>query len=264
MLSHITRVPYMLLAGACALLGACCALHSTEKPAHPPPDPIARFAGRWARFGPYNIIGAGSDHIWTIAREDGCWSLAITVVRHPSVNEKSRALTRTSYAPTPLTWRDGRLDFVYPPSPLFRTRLTADIVGDRLMLPALVQRDQRKWEFEAWNERELFQCEHDPRLVPSGSAVVSLIGYPGKPCYYRTSTARSWMTQDRMVLCIVFFQLAPDGAEHICAQLVFEGEPYGTVMRLGESYSGFAGDAWERLSDEDWRTIQALPLVQPP
>ena len=264
MLSRISVIPFVIITVACALLGACCASARNEKSAPPPPDPIARFAGRWAKFGPYNIIGAGSDQVWTIAREDGCWSLAITVVNHPSVNAESRELTRTTYAPTPLAWRDGRLEFVDPRSPEVRQRFTVDVVGDHLMLPAVVQRDERTWEYQSGSDRESFQCAHDPHVVPGGDAVLSLVGVRDRPCFYRTIEDKSGLGKGEMKPAILFFQIDPSGAEHVCARVVFEGEPWGTVVWRGTSFSGFFGESWERLDDENWYRITFLPRVERP
>lgn len=253
-----------IVASLCALLSGCL---SSTRPAEQetvPADPIARFEGRWVQRGPYNIIGAGIDEVATIARDGDGWTIAFTLVRHPSVNEKSRELTRVEYAPAPLEWEDGCLAYTDPRRPGLRTQRTVDIVGERMLLPAVVQRDERTWEFRGDHERDSFQCEHDPRVVPTGTAVQSRAAYPQLPSHYRMTEASSLAKQGTLAPCLQFFQIAPDGSEHVCAQLMLEREPWGIYVRFGDSWSGYAGDGWDRLSDADWLALQAIRLVQPP
>jgi hypothetical protein len=247
------------LAIACLAAATSCRSGAATETAGTP-DPIAPYAGRWIQRGPYDIIGAGTDEVLTIARDEHGWTLAITLVLHPSVNEASRALTRVEYAPTPLVWRAGCLEYPNPRQPACRERLTVDMVGERMMLPAIVRRDERTWEFQGRHDHDTFQCDHDPFVVPEGGAVTNRIGYPKQPCYYRMTETRSLEQQGTHVPCLQFFQIAPDGSEHMCVQLVFERGQYGTLLRLGTTYSGYAGDPWMRCPDEEWRAVQAVPL----
>lgn len=229
-------------------------------PAHEPrADPLAAFEGSWIHRAPRSIIGRGTDEVWTIQRTDAGWTLAVTTVHYPSVNEPSRAVLRGTYAPVPLAWTDGGFEFVHPQRPAFVERLTAERVGDVMRAPALVRRDERTWEYRSWRESERFQCEHDPRVVTSGRATLTRPGHADRAMHYRSATAPSSSSLSAPVPCLEFFELDADGREDIQVRILFEAEPWGTIERRGAGWDGFAGRQWELLDAHEWAEIRALP-----
>lgn len=226
-------------------------------------DPIAPFEGRWIQRGPYNIIGAGQDVIWTIARSAEAWTIAQTVVYHPSVNERDRTLTRQDFAPVALEWSENAFSFTDPRGSDVRHRITVELRGEVLWLPALVQHDERTWEFRTWHEGGLMQCEHDPLSVSSGSATHPIQAWVGQPMSYRTIDVDSIYARGTRVPAVEFLQRTPQGEVVTCGQLVLERSPDPRWLRRVNGSVEYAGTQHVRLSDEAWQTIYALPAYTP-
>ena len=227
------------------------------------PDPIAPFEGRWIQRGPYNIIGVGQDVIWTIARGPQGWTIAQTLVHHPSVNERDGILTRQDFAPVALEWTEHAFSFADPRGSDVRHRITVERRDDVLWLPALVQHDERTWEFRTWHEGGLMQCEHDPLRVASGSATHPIPAWVGQPMSYRTIEVDSVYARGTRVPAVEFLQRTPQGEVVPCGQLVLERSPDPPWLRHVSGSVEYAGAHYSRLSDEDWQTIHALPPYTP-
>ena len=227
-------------------------------------DPLADFAGRWVREGPRNIIGRGTDEIWTIARGVDGWTIELTLVRHPSVNEEPRQPEREEFAATPLHWSDGCIEFNHPGSPTLRRNITVERDGDQLFLPALIERDERTWEFRSWNEGGVIQFEHDPRVVAEGSVTHPFQHWVGGSSVYRTQETASVWGGNKRVTSVRIFQNRGSATEELCGELVLEHPPHLPLVRTPFNSVKFMSAQHERQSDADWARIQALPRVESP
>jgi hypothetical protein len=224
-------------------------------------DPIAAYAGRWIRRGPYNIIGAGRDTIWTIDRAASGWTIRLTIVHHPSVNEDVRTITREDFEPSALAWVSGALEFKSPRNPEQVELATVAVIDDKLHFPVVVQRDERTWEYRTWLEGGVMQCAHDPRVVPAGDATHPFARWKGERSTYRTRQVPSVHAPGTQVTAIEFCETSPQGVDVPCAVLVLEVPPNPPhIRRPGDSFHFlFAGTQYSRLSDEGWRAILAMP-----
>ncbi len=250
-----------------ALTAGCQASTSTEPDAGasssialPPaaPDPIAEYAGRWIRRGPYDIIARGHDTIWSIERGASGWMIRMTIVDHPSVNVDPRIVTRQDFEPVALAWVGEAFEFEHPRPPHRVERITVDLDGDKLYFPALVQRDGRTWEYRGWSEGGVIQCAHDPLKVPTGSADHPFNNWNGPPSTYRTKQVDSIYARGERVTAIEFFQTPPQGVEQSLAELILERPPHRHWIRKPHT-SAWNAVVYERLSDEDWHAVLALP-----
>jgi hypothetical protein len=252
----------------CALVPGCQARTPVEPdrigqvPATP--DPIAAFAGRWIHRGPYDIIGGGVDTTWTIesgAGEHGAsgWTLRKTLVFHPTVNENPRVVTRMDFEPVELSWVDGAFGFPDPANHDLAERITVELRGGKLLLPAIVQRDERTWEYRSWMDGGVMQCAFDPLRVPSGPATHPFAVWGGQPSTYRTTQVDSIYARGERVTAIEFAQTSPKGEDWPCAELVLERDPNPPYIRRPNISLQFASEEFERLQDDDWRAILELP-----
>lgn len=247
----------MRLPIAFALLAAACASRS-ELPGAVA-DPIARYAGRWIQRGPYSPIHRGADRILSIEPDADGWSISFASVHHPGVNRPELSLTFSAEAPVPLTWRDGALEFPERRLDDRVQRVTVDLRAGKLVFPALVRQDARTWECRGYSQGASFICEHDPLLVPAGSASHDEQHWVGQPARYETKETNAPFERGRRVTVIEFWQRRPDGGEELCAELFPDLGEAGAFVRMWGGSKVYSGQSWEPLSDEEWERLRALP-----
>ncbi|MBL8858753.1 MAG: hypothetical protein JNL28_09625 [Planctomycetes bacterium] len=250
---------------ALTLLCCACACQATPDTQPAPAtrsataDPLSAFAGRWVRRGPRNIIGRGRDEVWMIARSAEGWTIQLTLVHHPSVNDRSRQSAREEFAAVPLVWNAGCLEFHHPGSSTVQRRITVELRDDQLFMPAFVQHDERTWEFRSWSEGGVFHFEHDPRVVASGTVTHPFHHWIGASSVYRTREVASVWDSATLVQAAQIFQINQSGAEELCGELVFELPPHSPLARTPYDSGKFSSAPHERLSEQQWSEIQLLP-----
>jgi hypothetical protein len=195
-----------LLAGLLLPLCACQAPQGTE----PARDDRALepLAGRWLQRGPRNIIGAAVDTIADIAPGAQGWTIQLVRVHYPSVSQKG-ALPQVRRAPVArLECVDGRLVFTGAEGPW-----TFAVENGALVAPAWIRRDDRSWEYAHGGEEFVLRCEHDPRLVPDGSATTSKASWPGSSFRYHAGREPSMSGSDQTDFAVHVHELPPGRAE---------------------------------------------------
>lgn len=222
-------------------------------------DPLARFEGRWIVRGPYTPIHSGSDRVVVIARSDDGWTIAWGRVRHPGIVRKDQLTTFFMDRATPLAWREAGLEFESPELPGRVQRITADMRAGHLVLPCVVQRDARTWEYADGLSGGVFVCEHDPLQVPSGSAEHPDARWVGLPSSYRFTEKASLLEPGQYVPVIEFRQQNPEGGEDLCAELMLDRGVEGPYVRITHLSKAYFGRVWEPLSNEELARLRALP-----
>lgn len=225
----------------------------------PAADPLARFEGRWIVRGPYTQVHRGSDQIVVIERGDDGWTLASGGVQHPGIVRKDQPTTFQMGRAVPLAWRANGLEFEHPSIPGRIQRITADMREDHLVMPCVVQQDARTWEFADGREGGVFECEHDPFQVPTGTATHPELRWMGLASSYRVTEKDSVLERGKRVPVIEFWQREPDGGEVLCAELVLEHRAEGPQVRITHLSKAYFGRVWEPLSAEELARLSTLP-----
>lgn len=240
------------------VLAAC----ASDRGAGGAADPQARFEGRWIKRGPYTPVHSGSDQIYCIEQRDGRWTITSVSIHHPRLTRKDTPLSRSEIETVPLTWRDGALRFESFSVRGRREHITADVRNEELVLPAILARDDRTWLYHGWMTEAVFTCEHDPRVVPEGSATHSFERWRGQPSFYRTEEIDSVWSRGSKVPDVQFFQRNPAGELVLCAHLVLETDTEGPYVKTPHDSNALVSDHFERLPDEEWDRIRALPVAR--
>jgi len=257
-----------------ALATTLVAFMSCQAPSSPPvpaapdsladPDPLAALEGRWVWRGPRNIIGRGMDEIWGFARGAEGWELVLTVVRYPSVNEDDRSPRAWHYPPRPVRVEDQRLCYTdprYPREPEWR--VTFAVRDGALKMPAWIETDGRRFEYESWHEQHRLHFDHDPRRVAAGTLRAWNLGALGSgPLTYAAGVAPVIWQQDREAFTVQVYEDRPLEGLTELGRLIWS--EYGQPWYFGPGGSPtYADRALERLSAEEWQRVLAFELRDP-
>jgi hypothetical protein len=171
-----------------ALLGIGASPQNAPEPA--PKAPLKD--GRWV-LRPYrDILGRGWETIVTIRTADGQYTIQFTRIDHHGVNAH-KPPTESVEGPFVVTVKDQVLEY---PSPEGARRYSFRFDGETLVLPAIVQQDDRTWIMERTQvfskspeepskkvcvpRKSIWQCAQDPKQTPRGRAVFPSPGPPEK------------------------------------------------------------------------------------
>ena len=119
--------------------------------------------GDWLHHGIRTVVGSGWSNMAIVTRIDGDWKIAFRSTEYHA----SKAPTITDTGPYPVKIENGILSFIVGD---VTRRFTFLISESRLVMPAIIQQKPGQWLWVNGDEKFEVKCEHDPFVVPVGSA----------------------------------------------------------------------------------------------
>jgi len=242
--------------GLAALLSTAC-LAGGGAPAENTDSVLEACAGRWIARHPKSVVGRGHDSVLEIERGPQGWTIRFDSVSYPGV-VKGGEETYSRGEPRALRVHEDRLAYDWSPhanSELRAVEQTFLIEPERLTLPAWVERDARTWAYVHRDSSFLIRTEHDPHEVPTGGA--TLEGFPllPTPVRYHAAPQESTDRNGQPSFVIRFTQTDAEGAPVELGALVEDPE-----WHLWFQHTSTIGEQrWERLEENEWECIRALP-----
>lgn len=125
--------------------------------------------GTWTSEGPRTILGAGSDRTITLKRSGEGWTITF-VTKHYAVRRGAKAPPRVEQdGPHPVRVEDQEM-VISKGKDGATQRYTFLCSPERLILPAVVQKEPGRWEYRSPDDAFSVRCEHDPFEIPVGKA----------------------------------------------------------------------------------------------
>lgn len=259
---HLTLIP-MFASATFALSASLVAYGACDDAPSPTPDQglmPQSFEGNWLHPSPWHV--GGYDTILEMWRKGDSWTITFTSI---SVHNEhlNRNKTVTVRGPFEAQMQDGVLTYIENGRKREHTIKLEKRWRDCLVLPAINQVDAKTWVFKAPDDIRgtgtrfaTFECEHDPRIVPVGTATVRGTRWTNEPRFYVYE-------EDEFSKRLRFLNRGHDGLLYTVCKFYFDqsGSPQfhsNGAFRLNEvRYFRMPDDEFERLMELAGRLLES-------